>query len=70
MSIELTAEQLRAVKQGEPVRLSVPELGEDVVLLRVSAYERVQELLEEERGRKGIARVAVRNAARRLDEEP
>jgi hypothetical protein len=70
MSIELTAEQLRAVKQGEPVKLSVPEVGEDVVLLRVSAYEGVQELLEEERVRKGIARVAVRNAARRLDQEP
>ncbi len=69
MSILLTEEHLRAVKQGEPVRLSAPEVGEDIVLLRASAYDQVRELLEEERVRKGIAQVALRNAARRMKHE-
>ena len=69
MSIELTAEQLRAVRDGEPVRLHVPEVGEDLILLQASAYEKVRELFEEERVRTGIAKVALRNAARRMDAE-
>ena len=69
MSIELTAEQLRAIRDGEPVRLPAPDVGEDLILLQASAYEKVRELFEEERVRKGIAKVALGNTARRMDEE-
>ena len=37
--IELTEQQRQAVKNGEAVRVAVPELGEDVVLLHAAQYE-------------------------------
>ena len=68
--LELTEAQCRSVLQGEAVRLPMPDIGQDVVILRADAYEEIREILEDERERRAIAKVAVRNAAARLlDEE-
>jgi hypothetical protein len=70
--LELTEAQRRSVLEGEAVRLALPEMGEEVVLLRADAYEEIREILEDERQRRAIAKVALQNVARRLldDEEP
>jgi len=49
MSIELTEEQRQAVRQGEPVRVRVPDVGGDFVLLRAEQYETIRESLEDEK---------------------
>ena len=43
--IELTEKQREAVKNGEAIRVPAPEIGEDVVLLRATDYENLQERL-------------------------
>jgi hypothetical protein len=70
--LELTEAQRRSVLQGEAVRLALPEIGEGVVLMRADAYEEIREILEDERQRRAIAKVALKNVARRLidDDEP
>jgi hypothetical protein len=67
--IELTLEQKQALLQGQPVRIAIPEIGKEVVLLQGEAYEAICEILEEERERQLIAKVAVHNAGRRLLED-
>ena len=52
--IELTEEQRQAVKNGEAVRLPSAEIGEDVVLLRATQYEKIRELLEDEREQRAV----------------
>jgi hypothetical protein len=66
--IELTEEQLRAVKRGELVEVAAPEIGNNVVLIRADAIEGIREIWEEERTRRAIASVAARNAAARAEE--
>jgi hypothetical protein len=68
--IELTEEQKQAVKKGEAVRVSAPELGEAITVLRADIYEDVREIVEEERVRRLLASVAARNAASRMTDEP
>jgi hypothetical protein len=38
--MNLTPEQMAAVKQGEPVRLMAPEINAEVIVLRADLYER------------------------------
>jgi hypothetical protein len=45
--IELTEEQRQNVLQGNPVRVEMPELGTDCVVLRADVYERLRSVLEE-----------------------
>ena len=45
--IELTEKQREAVRNGEAIRVSAPEIGEDVVLLRATDYENLKELLSD-----------------------
>ena len=45
--MNLTAEQIEALKNGEAVWLSAPEVGQEVVVLRSDVYERVAELLDD-----------------------
>ncbi len=68
--IELTEEQRSAVEQGDPIRVMAPDLGKEVVVLRADLYDTVRELLEEERQRRIIARIAMRNAATRMNDLP
>lgn len=46
--IELTQEQRQNVLQGNSVRLTVPEVGADCVLLRADVYERLRAILEDD----------------------
>lgn len=68
--IELTEQQRQAVKNGEAIRISAPEIGEDVVLLRATQYETLRELLEDRREQKAILRYSMRQAARVAGENP
>jgi hypothetical protein len=52
--IELTEEQRQAVKNGEAIRVTAVEIGEDVVLLRATQYEAIRELLEDRRERRSF----------------
>jgi hypothetical protein len=44
--MNLTIDQLRAVREGEPVRISDPEIGPECVLLRADVYARVKCLID------------------------
>jgi hypothetical protein len=68
--IELTDEQREAVKNGEAVRLPSAEIGEDVVLLRASLYERVREMLEDEREQRAVLQYSMRQAAKAARDNP
>jgi hypothetical protein len=50
--IELTEQQRQAVLNGEAIRVSDPEMGEPLVVLREELYQRLKDLLEEEEDRK------------------
>jgi hypothetical protein len=68
--VELTDAQRQSVLQGEAVRLTLPERGEEIVVMRADAYEEIREILEDERQRLAIAKVAAPNVARRsLDDD-
>ena len=43
--MNLTAEQLEAVRQGEPLRFTDPETKGEFVVLRADVFARVQALL-------------------------
>ena len=70
MSIVLTTEQSQSLKRGDPIRVTNPDTGEDVVVLRGTDYEAICEMLEEERARQAIANVAVQTAAHWAQENP
>lgn len=58
----LTAEQIENLKGNVLVRLSVPELGSDVILIRAAEHESLEKVLEETlqevREQKGVAEYA------------
>jgi hypothetical protein len=56
--IELTKEQQQHVLQGNPVRVSMPELGTDCVVLRADVYERLRSVIEED-GKPDMRTVAI-----------
>jgi hypothetical protein len=68
MNIELSEEQRQAILKGGPVRLALPEIGEEVVLLRATAYEEMKEALEDEQVRKAFRAAGLRSAIRWLGE--
>lgn len=68
--IELTEQQRQAVKSGEAVRVTAPEIGEDVVLLSAALYENIRELLEDQREQQGVLRYAMKQAAKVARENP
>jgi hypothetical protein len=46
--IELTEEQRRELRQGTPIRVALPEIGAECVLLRADVYERLRSLVEDD----------------------
>ncbi len=70
MTIELTAEQQRALdsQAGTPPRVIDPRTNATFVLVPAEDYESIREIFEEEKRRKTIARIALRNAAGRMGE--
>jgi len=39
--MNLTNEQVRAIREGEPIAIVPPEVGEECILLRRDVYDRV-----------------------------
>lgn len=68
--IELTEQQMQAVKNGEAVRVAVPGMSEDVVLLNAAQYENIRELLEDRREQQTVLRYAMKQAAKVARENP
>jgi len=72
MSILLTEEQQRAI-DGVAVRPPVvvdPRTNAEYVLVPAADYESIREMLDDERRQQAIRKVALRNAAGRMEEEP
>jgi hypothetical protein len=72
--IPLTDEQAGVLKPGYPVRVSVPELGGDVVVILAAQQEStesvLQESLEEIRERAALSQLGGRAAASWMEENP
>ena len=72
--IELTDGQASVLKQGYPVRESVPELGGDVVIVlaaqRESTESVLQETLDEIRERAALSQLGRRAAVSWMQENP
>jgi hypothetical protein len=45
--MNLTTEQVQAVREGEPVPILPPEVGQEWILLRRDVYERVREPIDD-----------------------
>lgn len=72
MSILLTEQQQQALDANEdqPARVLDPRTDAAYVLVPLTEYEAVRDVLEDERSQRGLRAVAMRNAARRMDEAP
>ncbi len=68
--IELTEQQRQAVKSGQAIRVSAPEIGEDVVLLSATQYQQIQESLEDRREQEAVLRYSMKQAAKVAKENP
>jgi hypothetical protein len=71
--IELTDEQASVLKQGYPVRVPVPELGADVVVLAAlseSTEAVLQETLDEIREKTALSTLGRRAAVSWMKENP
>ena len=71
--IELTDEQARVLKQGYPVRVFIPELGGDVVVLAAqgeSTESVLQETLDEIREKAALSELGRRAAVSWMKENP
>jgi hypothetical protein len=71
--IELSDEQTSVLKQGYPVRVFVPELGGDVVVLaaqRESTETVLQETLDEIREKAALSQLGRRAAVSWMKENP
>ena len=70
MAIELTEDQRKEVLSGQPVRVAIPELGTDAVLLRAELYSQIRDLLEDEREQAAFRAFARKQAERLAHENP
>lgn len=72
--IELTDEQASVLKQGYPVRVAVPELGGDLVVILAATQESIesvlQETLDEVRERAALSALGRRAAVAWTKENP
>jgi hypothetical protein len=42
--MNLTNEQIQAIREGEPVRVELPEVGEECIVIRSDTYEKIKHL--------------------------
>ena len=72
MSIRLTEQQQRALDStdAQPPQVVDPRTNAAYVLVPLTEYEAVREIVEDERRQKAIREVAFRNAGRRMNETP
>lgn len=66
----LSAEQLESIRNGEPVRVVLPELGEEIVLLRAAAFDELSELRRDEQDKQAWAKLGIEAASRWAEENP
>ena len=45
--MDFTAEQIQAIREGEPVRIMLPEIGQECVVLRAADFEEIGRFSEE-----------------------
>jgi hypothetical protein len=70
-SMNLTAEQVESIKEGDPVRLTPDEVGTACVVLRADVYDRVKSLIDSDvEFRPRETYPAVLNALDAYDESP
>ena len=43
--MNLTSEQVQAIREGAPVSIIPPEVGEECIVLRKDAYEKIKHLI-------------------------
>jgi hypothetical protein len=67
MNVNLTAEQLQAVKDGTMVHLSVPEFEMECVVVRADLYGRIGAVIEDTVGDVDVA-FLVESSMREYDE--
>jgi hypothetical protein len=72
MDIRLTEQQQRALDStdAQPLHVVDPRTNEAYVLIPLTEYEAVRELVDDDRRQRAIRTVALRNAGRRADEAP
>ena len=72
MPIRLTEQQQHALDtpDAQPPQVVDPRTDAAYVLIPLTEYEAIREIVEDERRQTAIRRVAVRNAGRRADEAP
>jgi hypothetical protein len=68
--IELTQDQCRTLREGEPVRLAAPEIGEEIVVLRATAYDALRADAADKREQDAILSYSKRQAAQAGRENP
>ncbi len=68
--IQLTEQQRQAIKNGEAIRLPSSEIGEDVVLLRATQFDSMQEAIEDNREQAAVLRYSMKQAAKVASENP
>ena len=68
--MNLTLEQIEAVKKGEAVKLPLPEVGGEVVLLRAETYEEMRDMLQDDREKAAWAALGRKAADRWAHENP
>ncbi len=68
--IELTDQQRQSLINGEAIRIAVPEIGEDVVLLSAAQYQKLQESLEDQREQEAVLRYSMKQASAVAKENP
>lgn len=72
MDIRLTEQQQRALDStdAELPQVVDPRTNAAYVLIPLTEYEAVREIVEDERRQRAIRAVGLRNAGRRMDEAP
>jgi hypothetical protein len=72
MAIHLTEQQQRALDStdAQPPQVVDPRTNAAYVLIPLTEYDAVREIVEDERQQKAIRAVALQNAGRRMDEAP
>ena len=68
--MNLSADQIEAVKQGRAIRVPAPEIGEEVLVVRGDAIAAIAALLQHEAEQNTIARVSYEQAVAWGKENP
>lgn len=68
--IELSEEQRKAVLTGLPVRAVLQQEGTEAVVLAIEQYDRIRELLHDERDQAAWSQLGRKAARRWMDENP